>query len=203
MVRPAGSVSPRSTCRLADAHTPNNETHVKKPIHIQAASAFLLCVLLAVPGLYLSGGAVLAKDLVYRPDKPVAKPAAPATKTTNRSAPSGSDETDLVVTPLAVPACLAIAVTVDQTKPDGRTWDIAGKWVKPDILVSELTTGVEGKCKDTFTCSIQAWPDSGTFDLTIIDDDFDKDDPIGQGSCAAVAGGQCRLGAANIRLSTC
>jgi len=98
--------------------------------------------------------------------------------------------------------CYNVGVVVDTYYPTGEDWDPwAGNRAKPDPMITELTTGTKKTCGDSFTCSMQVNGAGSTLSFKIVDDDPDRDDPIGTGQCRGT--GSCRVGSASLSISRC
>jgi hypothetical protein len=98
--------------------------------------------------------------------------------------------------------CYNVGVTVDSFNQSGQDWDPwAGNRAKPDPMITELTTGTKKTCSDSFTCSMQVNGAGSTLSFNIVDDDPDRDDPIGTGQCRGT--GSCRVGSATLSITRC
>ncbi|KRA47885.1 hypothetical protein ASD80_03580 [Devosia sp. Root635] len=98
--------------------------------------------------------------------------------------------------------CYLASVTVNLRTGLNRDWDLEpGNAVKPDIRISELTTGAQADCANSFQCALRfTAPESGAR-LSIVDTDIDAADPIGSGTC--LPGRICQLGLARVSMNRC
>jgi len=98
--------------------------------------------------------------------------------------------------------CFDVAVTVAQTKPNGRPWDTEGGAYAPDIEI-KLEERTFPLCKDAFSCQAPGFRASSRMvGVTVTDKDAQNDDVIGNGVCA-LNRGDCQVGQAYLRATPC
>ena len=98
--------------------------------------------------------------------------------------------------------CYVASVTVNLRIGLDRDWDEEpGNAVKPDVRISELTTGAQADCANSFQCALRFNAPEGGVQLSIVDTDIDAADPIGSGTCGADR--ICQMGLARVSVRRC
>jgi len=93
-----------------------------------------------------------------------------------------------------------IMLEVDETKANGKAWDISGG--APDLLVKVdgVYLDFEKKCKDSYGCSIDFTVENQkSWYFEIYDKDFSSNDLIGKGHCSI--GEECQFRGVKITIS--